>query len=273
MNWLRKIGVVSVVILTSTLSTGLGSFGTENYKPIIGINTDVEGDKPERSAVNSQYIAAIRNAGGIPVLLPPIPAADIDEMLKHLDGVLMIGGADYPPEAYKQEKHNTVSLMHKSRSDFDLALASRILKDDEHMPVLGICAGCQALNIASGGSLVQDIPALKPESKIQHSSPDGWKKGFNTHSVEFVSDSKLGKIFKGKELSVVTSHHQCIDSAAQGFHIAAKASDGLTEAIEHEGSRFIIGVQWHPERDFENNKVLFEELVRQAADYHKSQKK
>ncbi len=271
MNWLRKLCFLAII--ASTMSANLMVCGAESYKPIIGINTDVDGEKPEKSSVNSQYVAAVRNAGGVPILLPPLSAPELDEVLTHLDGVLMIGGADYPPELYKQEQHSAVSLMKKSRSDFDLLLAKRVLGADEQIPVLGICAGCQALNIASGGSLLQDIPALKPDSKVQHSSPEGWKKGFNTHDVEFADKSKLGKIFAAKGLTVVSSHHQCVDSAAKGFLVTAKSPDGLTEGIERQGDRFVVGVQWHPERDFEHNKALFAELIKQASEYHEKRTK
>ena len=237
-------------------------------KPIIGINTDIEGDKPETSMTNSQYFEAIKKAGGIPVLLPPMSAEDL-ATLSHLDGVMMTGGADYPPSLYKQEQHSSVLLMKDSRSNFDLTLAKAVL-EDKSIPFLGICAGCQALNIASGGSLVQDIPSLKPESKIKHASPGGWKVGFNKHSVEFEKDSKIARALNKNSFDVVTSHHQCVGEPGKDLEVKAKSPDGVIEAIEKSGDRFVVGVQWHPERDYESNQLLFAEFINQAAKRQKA---
>lgn len=236
-------------------------------KPIIGINTDVEGEKPEKCLIYRTYIDAISKAGGIPVLLPPMPESDISGLLKHVDAVMMIGGADYPPALYHQEKHASAELMKPARSDFDLALVKAVLNDDK-MPFLGICAGCQALNIASGGSLTQDIPSLKPESKVKHASPNGWQVGFSKHPVELSKGSKLEKVYGQNQLTVVTSHHQCVDAAGKALTVVAKSEDGLPEAIEKAGDRFVLGVQWHPERDFPTNQRLFEEFVHQAQMHH-----
>lgn len=241
-------------------------------KPIIGINTDIDGENPETSSTNCQYIDAIKKAGGIPVLLPPMAAEDLRSLLPQLDGVMMIGGADYPPSLYKQEQHKSVSLMKDSRTNFDLALAKAVLADNE-IPFLGICAGCQALNIVAGGSLVQDIPSMKPESQVKHASPQGWKVGFNKHQVEVNKDSKLAKALNATSLEVVTSHHQCVGNPGKDFSVIAKAPDGVVEGIEKSGERFVLGVQWHPERDYETNKSLFAEFVRQAARHHSEKAK
>ncbi len=149
-----------------------------------------------------------------------------------LDGVFMIGGADYPPEVYGQKPHPSVSLMIKDRSDFDLILVDSVLAD-KSMPFLGVCAGCQALNIGAGGNLIQDIPSQKPQSKILHASKEGWQKGFNTHKVTFAAGSQLAKILGGEPLVEPTSHHQCVDKLGQHLKVAAAISeDGLTEGIE-----------------------------------------
>lgn len=268
---MRK-SLVQNLILSSLLASTVGFQApqivrAEMPKPIIAINTDVEGENPEKSAINSQYVDAIRKAGGIPILLPPMSSDDLSTLMPNIDGVMMIGGLDYPPTLYKQEQDKSVSLMSPRRSDFDIILAKSVLADNT-MPFLGICAGCQAMNIAAGGSLLQDIPSMKPDSKIKHASPHGWKNGFNKHQVDFEKDSKLAKAFQKNSLEVVTSHHQCVDKPADGFTVIAKTSDGVTEAIEKTGERFVLGVQWHPERDFEGNQKLFEELVRQASKRH-----
>jgi gamma-glutamyl-gamma-aminobutyrate hydrolase PuuD len=238
-------------------------------KPIIGVNTHVSGEKPEESSVEMHYLEAISSCGGIPVLLPPMSAADLASVLPHIDGVLMTGGSDYPPALYHQECQPKVKLMKQKRTNFDMALARAVLADGS-LPFLGICAGCQALNIVDGGSLIQDIPSTRPDSKIQHSSSGGWKNGFSRHQVEIASESKLARAYGTKHIDVVTSHHQCVDEPGKDLAVTARSADGLAEAVEKKGDCFVVGVQWHPERDFESNRKLFEELIQQSARRHKA---
>lgn len=240
-------------------------------KPIIGINLDLEGAEHRESKISVLYYEAIKKAGGIPVLIPPISGADLREIVPKLDGIMMIGGADYPPSLYNKDTEAKTSIMEKERSDFDVELTKTALATPD-LPILGICAGCQVLNIQPGGSLTQDIPTHHPESTVMHASRDGWKKGFNKHTVTFEADSKLGRIYKAP-LSVPTSHHQCVDKVAAGFKIVGRSADGLPEAIEKTGSKFVVGVQFHPERDYEANKALFAELIKYASERHKNREK
>ena len=149
-----KIMVAAVVSLSSLQAC----FGAESAqsRPIILINTDLEKADAKSLSVPYAYARAVIRAGGMPLLMPPQDGEAIDAMLDRVDGLLLIGGADYPPEVYKQEAHQKTVLMHKDRSDFDLALAKKALGRKD-LPVLGICAGCQVLNIADGGDLVQDV--------------------------------------------------------------------------------------------------------------------
>ncbi len=240
-------------------------------KPIIGINLDLEGAEHREGTISVLYYEAIKKAGGIPLLIPPVSNADLKELLPKLDGIMMIGGADYPPSLYNKETEAKTSLMEKERSDFDVELTKAALATPD-LPILGICAGCQVLNIQPGGSLIQDIPTHHPESTVMHASHDGWKKGFSKHVVTFDADSKLGKIY-GSPLAVPTSHHQCIDKVAAGFKVVGKAPDGLPEAIEKTDSTFVVGVQFHPERDYEANKKLFAELIKFASERHQKREK
>lgn len=240
-------------------------------KPLIGINTDISGDKPERCEIASTYLDAIKQAGGIPILIPPVQKDELEYLLSQLDGIVLIGGADYPPSIYGEKQDSTVSLMKESRSTFDLSLAKAALASKD-LPVLGICAGCQILNIADGGSLNQDIPSMKLAKKIEHASPDGWKNGFHRHAVELSQDSKLSKTFAQKEITVVSSHHQCVNKPGQSFQVAARAPDGVNEAIEMKDRSFVVGVQWHPERDYQSNQQLFKKFVEEAARYHEQKK-
>ncbi|MBS1991719.1 MAG: gamma-glutamyl-gamma-aminobutyrate hydrolase family protein [Cyanobacteria bacterium SZAS LIN-2] len=234
-------------------------------KPVIGINCDVSGDKPKEVGVQSQYLEAITRAGGIPLLLPPMSEADLKVVLPAVDGVLMVGGDDYPPELYGQSPHPSVSLMQKDRYDFDLLLVRSVLAD-KTLPFLGICAGCQALNIGVGGDLTQDIPSMKKTS-IAHASKQGWQKGFNTHVVTFSKGSILEKSLAVDSISEPTSHHQCVDKLGTGLKATASTEDGLTEGIEMPDRDFVVGVQFHPERAFDKNKALFAAFIARAAEH------
>lgn len=255
----------------SVISSSVQAQTAPAQKPIIGINLDLEGAEHRESKISVLYYEAIKKAGGIPILIPPISSADLREIMPKLDGILMIGGADYPPSLYQKETEEKTSIMEKDRSDFDVELTKTALATPD-LPILGICAGCQVLNIQSGGSLTQDIPTHHPESTIMHASRDGWKKGFNKHTVTFEADSKLGKIYKAP-LAVPTSHHQCVDKIAAGFKIVGRSADGLPEAIEKTGAKFVVGVQFHPERDYEANQALFAELIKYASERQKSREK
>lgn len=235
-------------------------------KPRILINCDVQGEKGRRLQVSALYVEAIQKAGGLPIIVPPMSVEDLSFL--EPAGVLMIGGDDYPPESYGQKPHPSVSIMDKSRSDFDIELV-KYVRAHKGLPFLGICAGCQALNIGSGGTLTQDIPSQKPESKVMHASPDGWQKGFNQHVVEFKSDSKLAKILDRTSETEPTSHHQCVDKLGENLKPIANTADGVVEGVEMTDREFGMGVQFHPERAFDKNEKLFREFVHQADMYRR----
>lgn len=235
-------------------------------KPVIGINVDIEGEKPKIAKVQANYYECILKAGAIPVLIPPVNDADLGDLLNRIDAVLFIGGDDYCPSIYGEEKHESVELAHSDRLDFDVRLLQKSLSV-MNLPILGICAGCQILNIGLGGSLYQDIPSDFPESKVQHSSPNGWNEGFHDHKVILRPESKLGTIFSKKEFDVPTSHHQAVKKLGQGLIAAAQAEDGVIEAVELKGRPFVLGVQWHPERDYKGNEELFTAFVKAALSY------
>lgn len=244
-------------------SSSIAAPEASGRKPLIGVNCDINGDKPRLIGLSAPYVQALKNAGAIPVLLPPMPEEDLKTVLANLDGVLMIGGADYPPRLYGQKVDSSTVEMDEERWRFDILLAKTVV-DKTKLPFLGICAGSQALNISRGGSLIQDIPTKLPQMKVAHASKDGWQKGFNKHEVSFAKLTKLKRIYGVDRLSVPTSHHQCVDRVGDDLLIAATADDGMVEAVEMKGDRFVVGVQWHPERDFAANHNLFEDFINAA---------
>lgn len=269
-----SITLVTLLVVSPNSASGADTVGKETgdgIKPMIGINMDVEAGKPKTYRILPDYVNAITRAGGIPVVIAPIPEEQLTDLLKRLDGVMMIGGNDYPPDLYKQTADKTVVPMDIDRSTFDMSLVKEVLSNGR-IPFLGICAGCQALNIGSGGSLVQDIPSRFTDSKVLHSSPKGWQVGFNKHQIKPEPGSNLSKIIDKDGLLVVTSHHQCVDKVGDGLRIAARTEDGVTECIESKDKDFIMGVQWHPERDFDTNKELFKWFINQARSHNLSKK-
>ena len=229
-------------------------------KPLIGINLDIKEGPPEEARIQITYTDAIVQSGGIPVLLPPMPEADLLEVVRRLDGMMLIGGPDYCPSLYKEEADKTVELVNAKRQDFDLRLLRLALKQ-ANMPVLGVCAGAQLLNIELGGSLVQDIKSSFHDSSIEHSTENGWVNGYNKHDIKVHADSILAGLYKVDRLAVPTSHHQSVKDLGTGLKVTATADDGVIEAIELKDSKFVVGVQWHPERDYPTNKPLFDRLI------------
>jgi putative glutamine amidotransferase len=274
MAWVAAAFISAVCISTGSLLPAFSQTATAEGKPVIGINLDVDGNGKEYS-IGARYVNAISKAGGIALLVPPMSAAELAQVLPNLDGMMMIGGADYPPSSYGQKAEEKTSIMAPARSQFDMLVVRTVLAQPP-MPYLGICAGSQVLNIGSGGELIQDIPTAKPESKVTHSGKNGWQgNAAGSHVVTLSPGSKLAGIYSAKAdetgkplaFAVPTSHHQCVSKLGKGLQVAATTDDGVTEAIELPGDRFVVGVQWHPERDFENNSVLFAELIKQAKAY------
>ena len=229
-------------------------------RPRIGLNCDVD-DANAKVTINQSYVDAVVRGGGWPVLLAPVDDPDwVRTALSQLDGLVLTGGRDYNPVLYGREPHPATSLLSPRRTRFDLALAGAAL--DAGLPTLGICGGIQLLNIARGGTLVQDIPA-QLQSALDH---HGQKTGFGRHTVRVDAGTRLAEIVGAGELEVNTSHHQAIEQLGRGLRVVARAPDGVIEAVEGTGDAFLLGVQWHPERLLDRSEqVRLFEAVAEAA--------
>ena len=232
-------------------------------KAFIGINVDIEGASPKKATIQANYYEAIARSDGTPVLIPPGSDKYVADLLGQIDAVLFIGGSDYSPTFYDEQTQATVELAHADRMDFDYRLLQHTLACP-NLPVLGICAGCQIINIGLGGNLHQDIATDFPDSTVEHTSSNGWRSGFKNHAVNLQAESRLAKIYGQTRLAVPTSHHQCVKKLGIGLAATAHADDGIIEAVEMNERPFVIGVQWHPERDYAGNKALFDAFVRAA---------
>lgn len=218
-------------------------------RPVIGISMDhgpVEAS-PLHYDLSSLYPAAIEKAGGLPLLLPYThdPALRM-EMLSQVHGLLIPGGDDIDPVVYGQPLHATTRKMDTNRQAFDLAMLS--MAEQRGMPVLGICLGCQLMNIQRGGTLHQSISELVGKNVIQHkASGQGSESSDVWHSVKIAGGSGLGKIYKADELQVNSRHRQAIGRIGYGLLASASSPDDLVEAVEDITLDFWIGVQWHAE--------------------------
>ncbi len=229
-------------------------------KPVIGVTVSrlQEGSMGyDRLAVS--YIDAIRQAGGIPVLLANM---EEPEVLGALDGLVLSGGSDFHPDLYGAQPQGThMPGVSPERDRAEMALLHAVAAD---FPVLGICRGIQALAVAFGGSLIQDVPSQRP-SPIRHAQDA--PRHERTHGVRVEEQSQLGRILGAGSVRVNSFHHQAVDRVPEGFVPVAWAEDGLLEGIEHPARRFWIGVQWHPENlvgHEEHARRLFRALVTAA---------
>jgi putative glutamine amidotransferase len=230
-------------------------------KPVVGITTYVVLAKwsywdQEAALVPTDYVNAVEQAGGRALLVPPA-AVGIDETLDALDGLIFSGGADLDPRLYGQELHPETSGVTEERDRFELALLEGALERD--MPVLAICRGSQVLNVARGGDLVQHLPDVVGDEKHNHTPGT-----FADHDVTVEEGTRLGELLDGRA-PVKSHHHQGFGRLGEGLKVSAYAEDGTVEAVEDPDRRFALGVLWHPEAG--DDRKLFEELVREAADY------
>lgn len=201
------------------------------HEPVVGI----------ASLTSDAYVRAIRECGGIPVVLPDTDGSveEINEYLELHDGLIMPGGADIPPSEYGEEPHPT-ALLDDDRYLFEKAMITAWIERTDK-PLLGIYLGSQWVNVAHGRSLVQDIPS---EFGVYHRNV--------SHMVKLEPDSRLSRIFGPTEFEVNSLHHQVVCDVGNGLRSVAKSPDGVVEATESTNpDRFLIGVQWHPEKLFQ----------------------
>lgn len=232
-------------------------------RPLIGLSCSHDSDK-ETSLLNLTYSRGVEKAGGLPVVLPLTTDKEtLSETLSRLDGLLLTGGPDLDPSFFGEEPWPRLGAISPDRDTMELHLTKQALSRD--MPLFGICRGIQTLNVAAGGSLIQDIPSAVKEPLKHRQEAPRWH---GSHSVAMVAGSRLAAILGVDSLRVNTFHHQAVQDLAEGFAVAAHAPDGVIEAIESTRHRFAIGVQWHPEGMWERHSVqlrLFSALVRAAS--------
>ncbi len=229
-------------------------------KPIIGITfTEDIGDD-----LSNNYINAINEFGGIHRTLYPGISEDA---FADIDGLLLTGGGDIHPDNFGEPYHPSLKYVNEARDELEIPLCRKAIGDD--LPVLGICRGIQVMSVAMGGSLYQDIPTEYPQESVMHSAV---RREDSRHEIE-IKDSRLIEIV-GKGIDEVNSaHHQAVNGIGDGFVVTAHCrEDGIIEAMEDPSKKFVIGVQYHPERmtktlEFcEHRRKLFEAFIQAASE-------
>lgn len=211
------------------------------------------------------YEESVRRVGGEPFALDrlaPVPA----DLASVCDGVLFTGGGDVDPARYGEAPHASYVPAEDGRDEFEIALARAAVAAG--IPVFAICRGMQVLNVALGGTLVQDIPTMV-NGALDHAIPD--PRFHIAHEVWVAKGTRLStmlrdKMVEGDILQVNSRHHQAVATPAEGFLVSATAPDGVVEAMERPGDVFIVAVAWHPENFYRTGEFrpLFEGFIEAA---------
>lgn len=248
------LAILTVALLSATATAA----------PLIGVNMNVQGTDWDsgRFDLGSRYIDAVTSAGGIPVILPPVmDDASLARYVEMCDGFLMTGGRDISPALYGvDEVHPEAEIMNPRREAFDFRLIRAVLEADK--PLLGVCLGSQEINVALGGSMVQDIPS-ETSTTINHKPGNG---RIGAHTVDITTGSLLHDIVSTTTLSVNSIHHQACDRLGSGVLVMARAPDGIVESYAVEEKDFVLGVQWHPEAltEYPEQLSIYQALIRAA---------
>lgn len=218
-------------------------------KPTIGIPCATFPDKnwcPPILGHRQSYIDAIVQAGGVPLLIPPVAQEDVLRMMyAPIDGLLLAGGGDVEPYHYGEAPHPRLGTLDPLRDVVELSLTRWAVADGK--PILAICRGIQVLNVALGGTLYQDIPAQIDTDICHERSYELQDWTYMTHLVYLEPDSRLASLLGTSELLTNSLHHQAIKDLAPGLRVVGWAPDGVIEAVEGTNGQFILGVQCHPE--------------------------
>lgn len=230
-------------------------------KPIIGVIPQYDSEQ-ERVKIEAVYFEAIKAFGGVPFLLPlHNDAKDLERLIQVSDGFLYTGGPDVHPKFFGEEAIPECGVIMPERDKLELELFPMVYQTKK--PMYGICRGVQTMNIALGGSIIQDINAMwQGDVRIGHSQKS--KSCVETHSVIVQKGTLLYDILQKDKFEVNSFHHQSVKELGNGVKIAGRSLDGIIEAICIEEHPFFLGVQWHPEYLYKTNEdaaKLFEAFI------------
>jgi putative glutamine amidotransferase len=234
-----------------------------SISPLIGISCYAQPaswgswQRVQANLLPRRYADSVARAGGLPVLLPPVPG--IGEVVDRLDGLILSGGGDVDPARYGAVRDPATDPANAARDEAEFALCEGALA--RGLPLLAICRGLQVLNVALGGTLHQHLPDV-----IGSDAHSPVVSGYGSHEVSVAPSSRLARVLRRTELAVPTHHHQAADKLGAGLIATAWTDDGVIEAVEleggNEGSPFPLAVQWHPEAG--DDLSLFSGLIAAA---------
>ncbi|MEW9668935.1 gamma-glutamyl-gamma-aminobutyrate hydrolase family protein [Ammoniphilus sp. 3BR4] len=220
-------------------------------KPLIGITASFDGTHIK---VPKENIQAILQAGGLPFILPYAEDEQtIRQIASQLDGLLLTGGGDIDPFLFGDEPLPSLGSITPERDTLEVLLIREMLSLDK--PILGICRGCQILNIAAGGDMYQDIYTQKSSPLLQHSQ--NAPRYHVSHYADIRQKTLLHRIMGEERIKINSFHHQAVRNLADGFCIAATSTDGVIEAFDSREHAFVLGVQWHPEDLILKHPIMF----------------
>ena len=212
--------------------------------PLIGITSYSDRSRLPAPyvSVKDSYVQAIEAAGGIPVVLPITDKSGVRALIPHLNGILFSGGIDVAPWLYGEEPLPGIGSWDIARDEWEIELCNRAWS--AKLPMLGICRGCQLMNVARGGTLIQDIQHTVPKALLHSSSVPHDE---FCHHIEIDKKSVLFTLFSTEKLLVNSFHHQAIAEPAEDFKVTARSQDGIIEGLEAKDGRFAMALQFHPE--------------------------
>jgi putative glutamine amidotransferase len=217
-----------------------------SFRPIVAVSAAIRSEADVQSArLRTTYLVALQNARLVPIVAAPLSdTAAAESLIERVDGLVLTGGADVNPALYDEVPHPKLGEVSDIRDHWEIALLGAARK--RGIPVLAICRGAQILNVALGGTLIQDLPLQHP-SEINH-DPD-LPRNSRTHSVELPGESRLARAIGLTNLDVNSVHHQAIDRVSTELRVVATASDGVIEGVETaaDSDWWCVGIQWHPE--------------------------
>lgn len=217
-------------------------------RPLIGLTTYRKISQDSGSLLYGlmrSYVEAVAAAGGIPLLIPlGLDNDDLSSILQRLDGLVLPGGGDIDPEAYRGVPHEKLRDIDNDRDRVEINLAREAVQSRK--PFLAICRGHQILNVALGGTMWEDLAAQMPDSMRHDYYSDGARTD-RPHTVQVRQGTLLARILDSGEVPVNSLHHQGLRDLAPDLVASAISPDGLVEGVEIEGHPFAVGVQWHPE--------------------------
>jgi putative glutamine amidotransferase len=196
-----------------------------------------------RVRVNEAYTDALAAVGVVPMILPPVDPLIAVAALEGAAGLVITGGEDVDPALFGEKPHPATGVPHAARDAYEIALANAAA--DKHVPTLAICRGTQVINVAFGGTLIQDIPTQRT-TDLQHDLSN--RRTERVHEATIVDGTVLARVIGDARITVNSSHHQSIDRIADGLRLAATSPDGIIEAVEtRDADWWMLAVQWHPE--------------------------